>query len=103
MENEEFFEADAEVRFESERDIRHEESPLLSGDGPREASEVGASDIRGPSKWDGERDFDGRPWWNKPSVRSPILGMNSNTLTYIFRYSGFSLLISSSPWPSAAH
>lgn len=100
MENEEAFEADAEIHgleqmrsrssyrsmhkghdtviaasggFESERDIQSEDSPLLPsnrGDGGREASEYGADETRGPPKWDGERDFEGRPWWNKPSVRN---------------------------------
>lgn len=98
MENEEAFEADAEVDgleqmrsrsayrstqkghntikealggFESERDIHNEESPLLSpdrGNGGREASEQGAGETMGPPKGDGEGDFEGRPWWNKPSV-----------------------------------
>lgn len=99
MENEEVFEADAEINgleqsrsrssyrytqkghhtvtatlegFESERDNHNEESPLLSterGDGGVQVSEHGASETRGPPEWDGERDFEGRPWWNKPSVR----------------------------------
>lgn len=101
MENEEAFEADAEVDaleqlrsrsshrytqkghdkvtsdlggFDSDRGNHNEESPLLSherGDGSTEASEHGAGETRGPPKWDGERDFEGRPWWNKPSVRNP--------------------------------
>ncbi|CAD6566672.1 MAG: hypothetical protein ASARMPRED_000102 [Alectoria sarmentosa] len=57
--------------LESERDIHHEESPLLSpnrGDGGRETSEHGVGETRGPPKWNGEGDFEGRPWWNKPSV-----------------------------------
>lgn len=98
MDNEEAFEADAEIHgleqlrsrslppsthkghdtlketsagFEPERDIHNEESPLLSpnrGDGGREASEHGVGEISGPPKRDGEGDFEGRPWWNTPSV-----------------------------------
>lgn len=101
MENEEVFEADAEADgleqwrsrsahrstqkgydtvkaafggFESERDMHDEESTLLSPDrefGGREASEHSAGEIRRSPKWDGEGDFEGRPWWNKPSVRNP--------------------------------
>lgn len=106
MENEEAFEAEAEIHgleqmrsrslhrstqkghdtlkatsggFEPERDIHNEESPLLSpdrGDGGREASERGAGETREPPKWDGEGGFEGRPWWNKPSVRVYHLGTN---------------------------
>ncbi len=101
MENEEVFEADAEIRgleqmrsrsshrstqkghdaeiaalggFESERETRNEESPLLSpdrGDQGREAPGNGADETRESPKWDGERDFEGQPWWNKPSVKFP--------------------------------
>lgn len=100
MENEEAFEADAEIRgleqmrshssyrstqkehgavraatggIESETDIHNEESLLLSpdgNDGGREASEHGAGETRGPPKWDGQGDFEGLSWWNKPSVRN---------------------------------
>lgn len=128
MENEEAFEADAEVDgleqmrsrsayrstqkghntikevlggFESERDIHNEESPLLSpdrGNGVREASEQGAGETMGPPKGDGEGDFEGRPWWNKPSVRTPLsLHMNKYRLTDMFRCSGSFLPSSSSP------
>lgn len=101
MENEAAFEADTEVHgleqmrssspyrstqkghdtvkassggFESEREIYNEESPLLSPnreDGSREASEDGAGGPSEPPKWDAERDFEGLPWWKKPSVRKP--------------------------------
>ena len=100
MENEEPFEADAEIQgleqmrarsshrftqkghdtlvgasadFQPDRDINSEESPLLPpnyGHGGGEASEHSADEVRGPPTWDGERDFEGRPWWNKPSVRN---------------------------------
>ena len=101
MENEEVFQADAEmnglehmysrsshrsenkghntVKVTPGRHTDGEESPLLSssrGDEGEEASENGAGETRGPPKWDGEGDFEGRPWWNKPSVR--ILDPNTN-------------------------
>lgn len=112
MENEEVFEADAEINgleqsrsrssyrytqkghhtvtatlegFESERDNHNEESPLLSperGDGGAQVSEHGASETRGPPEWDGERDFEGRPWWNKPSVFWLLPGFFLFTLAF---------------------
>ena len=99
MENEEAFQADAEINglehvysrsshrvkneghdtakaalgvADPERDVHSEDSPLLSSsreDGGREASEHGAGQTRGPPEWDGEGDFEGCPWWRKPSVR----------------------------------
>lgn len=100
MENEEVFRADAELdgfermytgssrramqkghgtakaalgSSEPDRDIHDEETPLISSnreDGGAEESEHGAGETRETPKWDGERDFEGRPWWNKPSVRN---------------------------------
>ena len=57
-----------------ERNTHDEESPLLSPDREDRGSGTsgpGAGEARGPSRWDGEGDFEGRPWWNKPSVRWP--------------------------------
>ncbi len=101
MENEQVFEVNAELRglehmdspssypstqkghdtgkaafrgLESEGSIRNEESPLLSPnreDEGAEGSDHGVGETREPPKWDGERDFEGRPWWNKPSVNNP--------------------------------
>ena len=101
MDNEAAFEADAEVHgreqahspspylstqkghdivkaseggSQLERQIHNEETPLLSpnrGDGGREAAEAGAGEPRGPPKWDAEGEFEGLPWWNKPSVIIP--------------------------------
>lgn len=101
MENEEAFQADAELDgrehihlrsshrssqkghdtvkaalgdLEADSDIVHEESPLLPSiraDGGGEAFEHGASEPREPPKWEGQGDFEGRPWWKKPSVRNP--------------------------------
>ena len=94
MENEGVFQADAEINglehmysrsshpSENKRPDTHkvmlgrhipdEESPLLSSnreDEDEEGSEHGAGETRGPPQWDGDGDFEGRPWWNKPSVR----------------------------------
>ena len=101
MENEEVFQADAEInglehiysrsshpsknkghealRVTPGRHTHDEESPLLSSvreDGSGEAPEHGVGEIREPPKWDGEGDFEGRPWWNKPSVRFPDANTN---------------------------
>ena len=57
---------------EIEREIPDEERPLISSDREDrvgEEPEHGAGETRGPPKWEGEADFEGRPWWNKPSVR----------------------------------
>ena len=101
MENDQAFEADADVdalerldsrsrqrsshkgqealeaafgRFGSRRDTNQEDTPLLRRDGDQEDeidgyTEHGESNGRAPPTWDGERDFEGRPWWNMPSVR----------------------------------
>ena len=99
MENNEAFEAEAalEVRQRSQRPHRrgngmtksiiggsgsrresdYDETPLLS----REANHDYGSrsdtpdqeESRGPPEWSGERDFEGKPWWNRPSVSSGTL------------------------------
>ena len=102
MENEEVFQADAGLnglermysRHQSKnkgqdtlevtgRHTHDEESPLLSSgrEDEGEAIEHGASEAREPPKWDGERDFEGRPWWNKPSVRFPDPNTKKQRLT----------------------
>ena len=99
MENEQVFEADAELHgieymrsrsshataqksrspvkatfhgIEIEANSPSEESPLLPPDhrdgGSGEASEDGDA----PAKWNGERDFEGLPWWKKPSVSDTV-------------------------------
>ena len=97
MENEEVFQADAELHglahmdlrssyptkqkghdiakaalrgIQVERDISSEESPLLSRNSEDRDREASEREIRGPPKWDGERDFEGLSWWKKPSVRN---------------------------------
>ena len=88
------------ANLESEREIHHEESPLLlpnRGDGGRETSEHGVSETRGSPKWNGEGDFEGRPWWNKPSVSNPRPRHEQYRLTNISRCSGSFPLTSSSP------
>ena len=101
MENDQAFEADADVdalerldsrsrqrsshkgqealeavfgRFGSRRDTNQEDTPLLRRDDDQEDeidghTEHGERNGRAPLTWDGEGDFEGRPWWNMPSVR----------------------------------
>lgn len=65
--------------FEPPKDAIREHSPLLPPGRDRssfnkdtETRKTGNADTRGPPKWDGERDFEGRPWWNKPSVGEAV-------------------------------
>ena len=98
MENEEVFQADAGINVLSRlshrsenkghdtlngsgRHTHDEESPLLSSSREDEGEdEHGASEVREPPKWYGERDFEGRPWWKKPSVRFPDPNINKQRL-----------------------
>ena len=94
MENNEAFEAEAalEARERSQRFQRRGNGTVKSttgGSGSRNGSDyddtpllsrelnhdygssselVEESDSRAPPEWSGERDFEGKPWWNKPSV-----------------------------------
>ena len=94
MENNEAFEAEAalEARSRSDRSKRHgngigkptnggigspkgsdyDETPLLSREIEHDYGSSSAAsdneDSRGPAEWSGERDFEGKPWWNRPSV-----------------------------------
>lgn len=57
---------------DTHKDADYEATPLLSRDvdddhGAR-AHRHEDDDDRGPPVWSGERDFEGLPWWNKPSV-----------------------------------
>ena len=60
-----------------------EDTPLLQRDNDEEVG-VGANaehegdDGREPPSWEGERDFEGQPWWKAPSVRYMSLELNSN-------------------------
>ena len=59
---------------ESHKERDHEETPLLQRDGDEEVEAGGNTEHEGadgtaPPSWEGERDFEGRPWWKKPSVR----------------------------------
>ena len=118
MENEEVFEADAEINglehvrsrssyrstqkghnrdgagLASERNNHDEETPLLSSD---HESEDRPGETRRTLKWDGEGDFEGRPWWNKPSVRDSQSDMSVYNLNDTYRSSGSFLPSSSSP------
>lgn len=62
----------ASAGVEIPKDSDYEDTPLLSrdidDDYDTHASRREDGDDRGPPRWSGERDFEGRPWWNKPSV-----------------------------------
>ena len=51
---------------------RYEETPLLSRDIDADSETLlgNADDSEEPSSttWSGAKDFEGRPWWNRPSV-----------------------------------
>ena len=57
--------------FEVLKDSEYENAPLLPRDEDvrdnRSGDAVGDGQ-RGRIEWEGENDFEGRPWWNKPSV-----------------------------------
>lgn len=60
--------------YGTREDVEHDRTPLLSRDHGRDHDNFNDTDQserdgQGPPTWEGERDFDGRPWWNKPSVR----------------------------------
>ena len=59
---------------ESHKDTDYEDTPLLSRDIDDDDDVASTPHVedggdRGPPGWSGERDFEGRPWWNKPSVQ----------------------------------
>ncbi len=49
------------------KDVDHEDTPLLSRIDEEVTYEESGHD-QGPI-WSGERDFEGKSWWNRPSVR----------------------------------
>lgn len=59
--------------FDTEGERNDENSPLLPPGlaEDRESEGNGDGDRRDSPTWSGERDFEGHPWWNKPSVRYP--------------------------------
>ena len=75
-------------RTEARRTVSTEDTPLLSR-GPDSLPSAGTStpdaeeiDDRDPPAWSGERDFEGRPWWNKPNVREAAHLRFVTILTY---------------------
>lgn len=61
--------------FERQEDADNDRTPLLGRNGSGERGDSakrdnGEDDGGGHPQWDGERDFEGRPWWNMPSVRA---------------------------------
>ena len=63
----------ASKRSGSHKEEDQEDTPLLQRDSDEEVEAGGNAehedDERAPPSWDGERDFEGWPWWKKPSVR----------------------------------
>ena len=64
--------------FESHGDVDHEETPLLpNSPGQKPSDSDGPTDVEDtelePPEWSGAHDFDGLPWWKKPSVNSPAI------------------------------
>ena len=94
--------------YESQQQTHSEHSPLLARDAEQHGEVIDASgddgpDSRRPPAWDGERDFEGRPWWNKPSVRENLLpGLDSGLTDREFRCFGFCHPSCSSPSLSVA-
>lgn len=71
--------------FEGNQEEENDRTPLLKKGqnqrgGSRSDVDDGEGDNRGPPTWEGERDFEGRPWWNMPSVRFayPLEGIMGN-------------------------
>lgn len=62
--------------FESQEGVETDSTPLLGGSrGGNDGESNGRGDDTGQgpkSTWDGERDFEGRSWWNKPSVSDQV-------------------------------
>ena len=95
-------------RTEARRTISTEDTPLLSRD-PDSLSSAGSLtpgaeeiDDRGPPAWSGERDFEGRPWWNKPNVREAThLNVMTMFTYHTNRFFGCCHLSFSTQWPSA--
>ena len=61
----------------SHKERDHENTPLLQRDSDEEVEGGGnaeheSDDGRAPPSWEGERDFEGRPWWKRPSVRRSL-------------------------------
>ncbi len=59
---------------EVQKSSDHEDTPLLArdieNDYVRRSDNAGCDRESEQPEWTGARDFEGRPWWNKPSVSS---------------------------------
>ena len=62
--------------IEAPNSIDVEDTPLLSRnideDDERHSEDAGSEHGGEHSDWSGARDFEGRPWWNRPSVGPKI-------------------------------
>lgn len=72
----------------SHKETDHENTPLLQRDSDEEVEAGGntvheGDDGRAPPSWEGERDFEGRPWWNRPSVRNLLLGSERQLIEWV--------------------
>ena len=70
-------------RSGSRKERDQEDTPLLQRDSDEEVGVGGnaeheGDDGREPPSWQGERDFEGLPWWKTPSVRYVCLNLNNN-------------------------
>lgn len=57
--------------IEIENSSNSETAPLLDGKNSKSkagSTILGDSGQRAEQYWSGDKDFEGRPWWNKPSV-----------------------------------
>ena len=78
-------------RAASRKDRDYEDTPLLSRTDDDSTYVEGSDQDEGPS-WSGERDFEGKPWWNKPSVRvddTSVPGASTNYYRSMDRSSGY--------------
>lgn len=57
--------------IEVENSSSRETAPLLAGENGKskaDSNDLGDGGQRAEQYWSGDKDFEGRPWWNKPSV-----------------------------------
>lgn len=82
-----------------------EDTSLLSGEEGSTYDGQGNNGVerRGEFKWQGENDFEGISWWNKPSV-GPLISIHVRKLLaqFMVRFSGYYLPSFSPPLRSEA-
>ena len=70
--------------IEAYKDSNHEDTPLLSRSIEEDfvrhsSSHDGEQDPEQP-EWSGAKDFEGRPWWDRPSVSPRVYPLKSCTI-----------------------